>query len=37
MEQAPAAWTIIEKDGQKYGIFGLTTPETAEISSPEPI
>ncbi len=34
MAQEPAAWTIIEKDGKKYGIFGLTTPETAEISSP---
>jgi len=27
-------WVIIEKGGEKYGIFGLTTPETAEISSP---
>ncbi len=27
-------WVIVEKGGEKYGIFGLTTPETAEISSP---
>lgn len=27
-------WVIIEKGNEKYGVFGLTTPETAEISSP---
>lgn len=27
-------WIIVEKGGEKYGVFGLTTPETAEISSP---
>jgi 2',3'-cyclic-nucleotide 2'-phosphodiesterase (5'-nucleotidase family) len=29
-----APWTIIERGGEEYGIFGLTTEETAEISSP---
>lgn len=28
------SWVIIEKGKKRYGIFGLTTPETAEISSP---
>ncbi|MBC7319782.1 5'-nucleotidase C-terminal domain-containing protein [bacterium] len=28
------SWVIVEKGGEKLGIFGLTTPETAEISSP---
>lgn len=28
------AWVILEKGSEKYGVFGLTTPETAEISSP---
>jgi len=28
------SWIILEKGGEKYGIFGLTTPETVEISSP---
>jgi 2',3'-cyclic-nucleotide 2'-phosphodiesterase (5'-nucleotidase family) len=27
-------WVIIEKDGEEYGIFGLTNIETREISSP---
>ncbi len=30
----PLPWTIIKKDGQQYGVFGLTTEETAEISVP---
>ena len=34
LAQKPLPWTIIEKDGQRYGIFGLTTQETAETSSP---
>ncbi|MCX7795502.1 MAG: 5'-nucleotidase C-terminal domain-containing protein [bacterium] len=28
------SWVIVEKGGEKFGVFGLTTPETAEISSP---
>ncbi len=28
------SWVIVEKGREKFGIFGLTTPETAEISSP---
>lgn len=28
------SWVVIEKGGEKFGVFGLTTPETAEISSP---
>jgi 2',3'-cyclic-nucleotide 2'-phosphodiesterase (5'-nucleotidase family) len=27
-------WVIIEKNGEEYGIFGLTNVETREISSP---
>lgn len=29
-------WTIIERGTNKYGIFGLTSEETAEISKPGP-
>jgi 2',3'-cyclic-nucleotide 2'-phosphodiesterase (5'-nucleotidase family) len=29
-------WVIIERGGHKYGVFGLTTEETAEISRPGP-
>lgn len=29
-------WVIIEKGRHKYGVFGLTTEETAEISRPGP-
>jgi 2',3'-cyclic-nucleotide 2'-phosphodiesterase (5'-nucleotidase family) len=28
------AWTIVEKDGQKYGIIGATSEDTNELSSP---
>jgi 5'-nucleotidase / UDP-sugar diphosphatase len=27
-------WTIIERSGNKYGVFGLTTEETSEIAKP---
>jgi 5'-nucleotidase len=30
----PVPWVIIEKNGERYGIFGLLTEETMEISSP---
>jgi 5'-nucleotidase len=30
----PVPWVIIEKNGERYGIFGLLTQETAEIASP---
>jgi len=29
-------WVIIERGGHKYGVFGLTTEETAEIARPGP-
>lgn len=29
-------WTIVERDGLRVGIFGLTTPETAWLSTPGP-
>jgi len=29
-------WTIIERGNAKYGVFGITTEETAEISRPGP-
>jgi 2',3'-cyclic-nucleotide 2'-phosphodiesterase (5'-nucleotidase family) len=29
-----APWTIIRKNGEKYGVFGLTAEETNEISNP---
>ncbi|MFC1910117.1 bifunctional metallophosphatase/5'-nucleotidase [Chloroflexota bacterium] len=34
MVEKPVPWTIIKKDVQQYGVFGLTTEETGEISSP---
>jgi 2',3'-cyclic-nucleotide 2'-phosphodiesterase (5'-nucleotidase family) len=29
-------WTILERGANKYGVFGLTSEETAEISKPGP-
>jgi len=31
-----APWTIIEKGGERYGVFGLTTEETRHLSLPGP-
>jgi 5'-nucleotidase / UDP-sugar diphosphatase len=27
-------WTVIQKNGEKYGLFALTTEDTAQLSSP---
>jgi len=34
LDKTITPWVIIEKNGERYGIFGLTTEETTEISSP---
>jgi 5'-nucleotidase len=34
ISKIPVPWVIIEKNGERYGIFGLLTEETMEISSP---
>jgi 5'-nucleotidase len=34
INKTPVPWVIIEKNGGRYGIFGLLTEETMEISSP---
>jgi len=35
LDKKPVAWTILKKGGQEYGVLGLTTEETAEISTME--
>jgi 2',3'-cyclic-nucleotide 2'-phosphodiesterase (5'-nucleotidase family) len=32
-----APWVVIERDGEKFGILGLTTDETEILSSPGPV
>jgi len=36
LSQKIVPWAIIQKNGERYGIFGLTPEETSEISSPGP-